>query len=212
MTATWTPNTWRDSPIRQQPIYPDPVKLNEMERRIGKYPPLVFAGEARRLKEQLGRVSEGKAFVLQGGDCAESFSDFTANIIRDQFRVMLQMAVVLTFGASLPVVKMGRMAGQFAKPRSSDNETQGNVTLPSYRGDIINGPDFSEEGADNVPDPARMEFAYFQSASTLNLFARLRLGRRYADLHEVHRWNLTASWSFLAAGGTLPRPRRAHPR
>ena len=130
---TWTPNTWRDSPIRQQPIYPDAVKLHDMERRIGKYPPLVFAGEARRLKDQLARVADGKAFALQGGDCAESYSDFTANIIRDQFRVLLQMAVVLTFGASLPVVKMGRMAGQFAKPRSSDNEVQGAVTLPSYR-------------------------------------------------------------------------------
>src|ERR1700733_332047 len=114
--ATWTPNTWRDSPIRQQPIYPDAAKLDEMERRIGKYPPLVFAGEARRLKEQLGRVSEGRAFVLQGGDCAESFADFTANIIRDQFRVLLQMAVVLTFGASLPVVKMGRMPRPLASP------------------------------------------------------------------------------------------------
>src|SRR5580704_3150422 len=187
MTATWTPNTWRDAPIRQQPVYPDPVKLDEMERRIGKYPPLVFAGEARRLKHQLARAAEGKAFVLQGGDCAESFSDFTANIIRDQFRVMLQMAVVLTFGASLPVVKMGRMAGQFAKPRSSDMEVQGNVTLPSYRGDIVNGPDFTADA--RVPDPARMEFAYFQSASTLNLLRAFASGG-YADLHEVHRWNL----------------------
>src|SRR5437588_9410819 len=164
MTATaaaWTPNTWRESPIRQQPIYPDPVKLDDMERRLGKYPPLVFAGEARRLKEQLARVSEGKAFVLQGGDCAESFSDFTANIIRDQFRVLLQMAVVLTFGASVPVVKMGRMAGQFAKPRSSDNEVQGGQSLPSYRGDIINGPEFT--AAARTPDPARMELGYFQS-------------------------------------------------
>jgi 3-deoxy-7-phosphoheptulonate synthase len=186
-TASWTPNTWRDSPIRQQPVYPDPVKLDDMERRLGKYPPLVFAGEARRLKEHLGRVSEGRAFVLQGGDCAESFSDFTANVIRDQFRVLLQMAVVLTFGASLPVVKMGRMAGQFAKPRSADMEVQGNVTLPSYRGDIINGPDFSADA--RVPDPARMEFAYFQSASTLNLLRAFASGG-YADLHEVHRWNL----------------------
>src|SRR5579862_9299932 len=185
--ATWTPNTWRDSPIRQQPVYPDPVKLDEMERRIGKYPPLVFAGEARRLKQQLALASEGRAFVLQGGDCAESFSDFTANIIRDQFRVMLQMAVVLTFGASLPVVKMGRMAGQFAKPRSSDNETVSGVTLPSYRGDIVNGPDFTAEA--RIPDPARMEFAYFQSASTLNLLRAFASGG-YADLHEVHRWNL----------------------
>ena len=186
-SAAWTPNTWRDSPIRQQPVYPDPVKLDDMERRLGKYPPLVFAGEARRLKEHLGRVAEGRAFVLQGGDCAESFSDFTANVIRDQFRVLLQMAVVLTFGASLPVVKMGRMAGQFAKPRSADMEVQGNVTLPSYRGDIINGPDFSADA--RVPDPARMEFAYFQCASTLNLLRAFASGG-YADLHEVHRWNL----------------------
>jgi 3-deoxy-7-phosphoheptulonate synthase len=186
-SAAWTPNTWRDSPIRQQPIYPDPVKLDDMERRLGKYPPLVFAGEARRLKEHLGRVAEGRAFVLQGGDCAESFSEFTANVIRDQFRVLLQMAVVLTFGASLPVVKMGRMAGQFAKPRSADLEVQGNVTLPSYRGDIINGPDFSADA--RVPDAARMEFAYFQSASTLNLLRAFASGG-YADLHEVHRWNL----------------------
>jgi 3-deoxy-7-phosphoheptulonate synthase len=183
----WTPNTWRDSPIRQVPLYPDPEKLDAMERTLGRYPPLVFAGEARRLKEALGGAAEGKAFVLQGGNCAESFSEFTANIIRDQFRVMLQMAVVLTFGASLPVVKMGRMAGQFAKPRSSDNETQGNVTLPSYRGDIINGPEFLAES--RVPDPARMEFAYFQSASTLNLLRAFASGG-YADLHEVHRWNL----------------------
>ena len=187
MTSIWTPNTWRDHPIRQAPAYPDTAKLNDMERKIGKYPPLVFAGEARRLKEQLARVSEGKAFVLQGGDCAESFSDFTANIIRDQFRVLLQMAVVLTFGASVPVVKMGRMAGQFAKPRSSDNETLDGVTLPSYRGDIVNGPEFTSDA--RIPDPARMEFAYFQSASTLNLLRAFASGG-YADLHEVHRWNL----------------------
>jgi 3-deoxy-7-phosphoheptulonate synthase len=183
----WNPNSWRDCPIRQVPSYPDTTKLEDMEARIGKYPPLVFAGEARRLKAQLAMAAEGKAFVLQGGDCAESFSDFTANIIRDTFRVLLQMAVVLTFGASLPVVKMGRMAGQFAKPRSSDTETQGGVTLPSYRGDIINGPDFTPES--RIPDPARMEFGYFQSASTLNLLRAFSSGG-YADLHEVHRWNL----------------------
>ncbi len=186
-SLTWSPNTWRDRAIRQAPTYPDAAALDTMEHKLGKYPPLVFAGEARRLKDALARVSEGKAFVLQGGDCAESFSDFTANIIRDQFRVLLQMAVVLTFGASVPVVKMGRMAGQFAKPRSSDNETIDGVTLPSYRGDIINGPDFS--AAARIPDPARMEFAYFQSASTLNLLRAFASGG-YADLHEVHRWNL----------------------
>jgi 3-deoxy-7-phosphoheptulonate synthase len=186
--GAWTPNAWRDRPIRQAPAYPDLAKLDEMERRIGRYPPLVFAGEARRLKAQLALASEGKAFVLQGGDCAESFAEFTANSIRDTFRVLLQMAVVLTFGASLPVVKMGRMAGQFAKPRSSDNETQGDTTLPSYRGDIINGPEFTAQA--RIPDPARMEFAYFQSASTLNLLRAFASGG-YADLHEVHRWNLS---------------------
>jgi 3-deoxy-7-phosphoheptulonate synthase len=194
---SWHPDSWRDCPIRQVPAYPDPVKLEEMEARIRRYPPLVFAGEARRLKAQLGQVADGKAFVLQGGDCAESFSDFTANVIRDTFRVLLQMAVVLTFGASLPVVKMGRMAGQFAKPRSSDTETQNGVTLPSYRGDIVNGPDFTVE--DRTPDPARMEFGYFQSASTLNLLRAFSSGG-YADLHEVHRWNLDfAERSPLAA-------------
>jgi 3-deoxy-7-phosphoheptulonate synthase len=183
----WNPNSWRDCPIRQVPTYPDEAKLADMEARLSKYPPLVFAGEARRLKAQLARASEGKAFVLQGGDCAESFSDFTANVIRDTFRVLLQMAVVLTFGASLPVVKMGRMAGQFAKPRSSDTETIDGITLPSYRGDIINGPDFTE--ASRIPDPGRMEFGYFQSASTLNLLRAFSSGG-YADLSEVHRWNL----------------------
>ncbi|MBV9247704.1 MAG: 3-deoxy-7-phosphoheptulonate synthase class II [Acetobacteraceae bacterium] len=184
---TWAPDSWRSCPIRQVPAYPDPARLEEMERRVGKYPPLVFAGEARRLKAQLAQAAEGKAFVLQGGDCAESFVDFTANNIRDTFRVLLQMSVVLTFGASLPVVKIGRMAGQFAKPRSSDSETQGGVTLPSYRGDIINGPEFTADA--RTPDPARMEFGYFQSASTLNLLRAFASGG-YADLHEVHRWNL----------------------
>ena len=185
--SIWTPDSWRACPIRQVPSYPDQSKLEAMEQKIGRYPPLVFAGEARRLKAQLANAAEGKAFVLQGGDCAESFSDFTANTFRDTFRVLLQMAVVLTFGASLPVVKMGRMAGQFAKPRSSDNETQGDVTLPSYRGDIVNGPEFN--AAARIPDPARMEFGYFQSASTLNLLRAFASGG-YADLHEVHRWNL----------------------
>src|SRR3984885_15376198 len=196
-TRAWNPDSWRDRPIRQVPAYPDPQKLPAMETRIGKYPPLVFAGEARRLTAHLAAAAEGKAFVLQGGDCAESFSDFTANVIRDTFRVLLQMAVVLTFGASLPVVKMGRMAGQFAKPRSSDNETQGDITLPSQHGDIVNGPEFTAEA--RIPDPARMEFGYFQSASTLNLLRAFASGG-YADLHEVHRWNLDfAARSPLAA-------------
>src|SRR6185312_7612284 len=186
-TRGWTPESWRSFPIRQLPDYPDAAKLGAVEAKLGKYPPLVFAGEARRLKSALALASEGKAFVLQGGDCAESFGDFTANVIRDTFRVLLQMAVVLTFGASVPVVKMGRMAGQFAKPRSSDTETVGGETLPSYRGDIINAPEFTPDA--RVPNPERMEFAYFQSAGTLNLL-RAFAGGGYADLHEVHRWNL----------------------
>jgi 3-deoxy-7-phosphoheptulonate synthase len=197
MAANWTPDTWRDKPIRQMPTYPDPAALSAMEARLRRYPPLVFAGEARRLKVSLAEVAEGRAFVLQGGDCAEAFGDFTANIIRDTFRVLLQMAVVLTFGAGVPVVKMGRMAGQFAKPRSSDTETLDGVTLPSYRGDIINGPDFT--AAARIPDPARMETGYFQSAGTLNLLRAFATGG-YSDLHEVHRWNLDfAERSPLAA-------------
>jgi 3-deoxy-7-phosphoheptulonate synthase len=174
-------------PIRQVPDYPDMTALTAMEAKIARFPPLVFAGEARRLKAALARAGEGQAFVLQGGDCAEGFADFTANTIRDSFRVLLQMAVVLTFGASLPVVKLGRMAGQFAKPRSSDTETKDGVTLPSYRGDIVNGPDFTPEA--RIPDPSRMEFAYMQSAGTLNLLRAFATGG-YADLHQVHRWNL----------------------
>jgi len=169
------------------PAYPDATRLAAVEDKLRRYPPLVFAGEVRRLKAALARAAEGQAFVLQGGDCAESFQDFTANIIRDTFRVLLQMAVVLTFGASLPVVKLGRMAGQFAKPRTSDTETRDGETLPSYRGDIVNGPEFTL--ADRVPDPARMETGYFQSAGMLNLLRAFATGG-YADLHEVHRWNL----------------------
>jgi 3-deoxy-7-phosphoheptulonate synthase len=188
MTARgWNPESWRQMPIRQVPDYPDLAALAAMEAKIARFPPLVFAGEARRLKAALARAGEGQTFVLQGGDCAEGFADFTANTIRDSFRVLLQMAVVLTFGASLPVVKLGRMAGQFAKPRSSDTETRDGVTLPSYRGDIVNGPDFTTDA--RIPDPARMEFAYMQSAGTLNLLRAFATGG-YADLHQVHRWNL----------------------
>ncbi len=184
----WSPESWRNHPIRQSPSYPDTTALAAVESRLKRYPPLVFAGEARRLKAALALAAEGKAFVLQGGDCAESFGDFTAVIIRDTFRVLLQMAVVLTFGASVPVVKLGRMAGQFAKPRSADTETLDGVALPSYRGDIINGPAFTAE--DRTADPARMETGYFQSAGTLNLLRAFASGG-YADLHEVHRWNLS---------------------
>src|SRR6201994_1611547 len=183
----WNPDSWRDCPIRQVPTYPDTTKLQEMEARLRRYPPLVFAGEARRLKAHLALAAEGKAFVLQGGDCAQSFSDFTANIIRDTFRVLLQMAVVLTFGAALPVVKVGRMAGQFAKPRSAPTEVIDGVELPSYRGDIINGIEFTKEA--RIPDPERLVQSYNQSAATLNLLRAFAQGG-FADLHKVHRWNL----------------------
>jgi len=185
--SRWSPKTWRTMPIRQVPAYPDADVLKATEQRLSGYPPLVFAGEARRLRAALAMAAQGRAFVLQGGDCAESFSEFTANTVRDTFRVLLQMAVVLTFGATVPVIKIGRMAGQFAKPRSSDTETLGDITLPSYRGDIINGPDFDAKS--RVPDPARMEQAYFQSAGRLNLLRAFASGG-YADLHQVHRWNL----------------------
>ena len=185
--ATWSPDTWRAHPARQLPTYPDEAALRATEVRLRAYPPLVFAGEARRLQAHLAAAAEGRAFVLQGGACAESFGEFTADIIRDTFRVLLQMAVVLTFGASLPVVKLGRMAGQFAKPRSADTETVDGRSLPSYRGDIVNGPDFTE--AARLPDPARMETGYFQSAGTLNLLRAFASGG-YANLHQVHRWNL----------------------
>ncbi|NFV80523.1 class II 3-deoxy-7-phosphoheptulonate synthase [Magnetospirillum aberrantis] len=187
MAADWTPDSWRSKPIVQVPTYPDQTKLAEAEATLGKYPPLVFAGEARRLKASLADVAEGRAFLLQGGDCAESFLEFSANNIRDTFRVLLQMAVVLTYGAAMPVVKVGRMAGQFAKPRSADIEVIDGVELPSYRGDIINGSEFTPEA--RIPDPERMLRAYNQSAATLNLLRAFAQGG-YADLHKVHQWTL----------------------
>ena len=187
LRAEWSSASWRGYPIRQAPTYPDQAAAEAVEARLRRYPPLVFAGEARRLKQQLALASEGRAFVLQGGACAESFGEFTADIIRDTFRVLLQMSVVLTFGAKVPVVKLGRMAGQFAKPRSSDMETLGGRSLPAYRGDIINGSEFTE--ASRIPDPLRMETGYFQSAGTLNLLRAFASGG-YANLHQVHRWNL----------------------
>ncbi|MCI5060433.1 MAG: 3-deoxy-7-phosphoheptulonate synthase class II [Alphaproteobacteria bacterium] len=187
MNENWSPDSWKTKPAQQLPDYPDPAKLQWAEGVIGDMPPLVFAGEARELKQQLATVCAGEAFVLQGGDCAESFSEFGANKIRDTFRVLLQMAIVMTFGGVMPTIKMGRMAGQFAKPRSSDFETQDGVELPSYRGDIINKLEFTEEG--RVPDPERMIRAYNQSAATLNLLRAFARGG-YADLNEVHRWNL----------------------
>jgi 3-deoxy-7-phosphoheptulonate synthase len=187
MAKTWSPNSWRGKPIRQVPHYPDAALLGEVEGRLRTYPPLVFAGEARKLKKQLAEVAEGRAFLLQGGDCAESFAEHGADNIRDFFRVFLQMSVVLTFGAAQPVVKVGRIAGQFAKPRSGDTETVDGVTLPSYRGDIINGIEFTE--ASRTPDPNRQEMAYRQSAATLNLLRAFAQGG-YANLENVHKWML----------------------
>lgn len=187
MAQKWTPDSWRARPVLQVPEYPDAEKLTAVETEMRQYPPLVFAGEARSLKRDLAKVARGEAFLLQGGDCAESFAEFHPDNIRDTFRVMLQMAVVLTFGAALPVVKVGRMAGQFAKPRSAPTETIDGVTLDSYRGDMVNGMDFTE--AERVPDPDRMKRVYHQSASTLNLLRAFAQGG-YADLHKVHQWNL----------------------
>ncbi len=183
----WTPSSWRDKPIQQVPLFPDPRALADVEDRLKSWPPLVFAGEARALKRALGDVAEGRGFMLQGGDCAESFAEHGADNIRDFFRVFLQMAVVLTFAGSQPVVKVGRIAGQFAKPRSSDTETRDGVTLPSYRGDIINGIGF--DAASRIPDPNRQEMAYRQSAATLNLLRAFAQGG-YASLDNVHRWML----------------------
>src|ERR1700754_4813367 len=183
----WGRESGRAKPIEQSPVYPDAAGLAAVEKQLRTYPPLVFAGEARRLKAQLARVSEGKAFLLQGGDCAESFAEFHPDNIRDTFRVLLQMAIVLTFGASCPVVKVGRLAGQFAKPRTEDVEVRDGVTLPSYRGDMVNGMDFTPEA--RKPDPNRLMQVYNQSASTLNLLRAFAQGG-YADLHRVHRWNL----------------------
>ncbi|MDX1483784.1 MAG: 3-deoxy-7-phosphoheptulonate synthase class II [Alphaproteobacteria bacterium] len=187
MASKWTPSSWREKPILQQPEWPDPDKVTEVETTLASYPPLVFAGEARRLTEQLGRAAEGKAFLLQGGDCAESFAEFHPDNIRDTFRVLLQMAIVLTYGAACPVVKVGRMAGQFAKPRSADTETQDGLTLPSYRGDSVNAMEFTADA--RTPDPERLVKAYAQSAATLNLLRAFSQGG-FADLHRVHRWNL----------------------
>ncbi len=187
MTKEWNPSTWINKEIKQQPIYPDLNKLKEAEDILGKYPPLVFAGEVRNLKTKLADATEGKSFLLQGGDCAESFAEFSADNIRDTFKVILQMAVILTFSGGCPIVKVGRIAGQFAKPRSSDNETVGDITLPSYRGDIINDIAFTKEA--RTPDPQRMIKAYNQSAATHNLLRAFARGG-LADLHQINKWNL----------------------
>jgi 3-deoxy-7-phosphoheptulonate synthase len=192
MAERWTRDSWRKKPIVQVPDYPDLAALSNVERQLASYPPLVFAGEARNLKELLGGVANGEGFLLQGGDCAESFTDpsannISANNIRDFLRVFLQMAVVLTYAASVPVVKVGRLAGQFAKPRSSPTEKKNGLELPSYRGDVINGPEFSV--AARTPDPQRQIEAYRHSASTLNLVRALTHGG-YASLGRVHQWML----------------------
>ena len=184
---TWNRDSWREFNILQQPTYPNLKELTEAEEKLKALPPLVFAGEARSLKNELAKVCNGEAFLLQGGDCAESFTNFNANNIRDMFKVLLQMAIVLTFAGGYPVVKVGRVAGQFAKPRSSDFEEANGIKLPSYRGDIINGFEFDEKA--RVPDPKRMIEAYYQSASTMNLLRAFSRGG-LADLHQVHKWNL----------------------
>jgi 3-deoxy-7-phosphoheptulonate synthase len=187
MLAAWKLDSWRSKPIVQVPEYPDPLALADVERNLRNFPPLVFVKEVRDLKEKLAGVAAGKAFLLQGGDCAESFKEHKTDYIRDYFQLFLQMALILTFAGSSQVVKIGRVAGQFAKPRSSPTEKKDGLELPSYRGDIINGPDFTAE--DRIPDPRRQLEAYRQSAATLN-FLRALLDGGYASLDNVHRWEL----------------------
>ena len=184
---SWTPRSWRNFPIKQQPTYQDKERLKKAEETLSSFPPLIFAGEARRLKEKLAAAGRGEAFLLQGGDCAESFSDFNAKNIKNLFKLMLQMNMVLMYSTGKPVVKVGRIAGQFAKPRSSDFEEVNGVKLPSYRGDIINGIEFTQEA--RVPNPDNMIKAYNQSAATLNLLRAFSRGG-LADLNKVHQWNL----------------------
>jgi len=187
MTERWSPDSWRGKPIQQAPAYPDARALEAVERQLAGFPPLVFAGEARKLRRALGKVAAGEAFLLQGGDCAESFAEHSADNIRDFFRLFLQMAVVLTFAGSCPVVKVGRVAGQFAKPRSAGTEVVDGVELPSYRGDIVNDIDFAAQA--RTPDPERQVSAYRQSAATLNLIRAFATGG-YANLDNAHRWML----------------------
>ncbi len=185
--TNWQKSGWRNMPRVQMPEYTDEAALNAVEAQLAKYPPLVFAGEARRLKSALAEAAEGRAFLLQGGDCAESFAEFSADNIRDTFKVMLQMAMVLTYGAKVPVVKVGRMAGQFAKPRSAPTEIIDGVELPSFRGDIINDLPFTSEA--RTPNPQKMLQAYTQAAASLNLLRAFSTGG-YADVHQVHSWTL----------------------
>ena len=183
----WKINSWRKYPVKHIPEYPDKKELNQVLDKMKTFPPLVFAGETRHLKQQLAEVVDGKAFLLQGGDCAESFAEFHPDNIRDTFKLMLQMSLVLTYSASLPVVKLGRIAGQFSKPRSAPTEVKDGIELPSYLGDNINGIEFNEKA--RVPDPKRLFKAYSQSAATLNLVRAFCHGG-FADLKKVHTWNL----------------------
>jgi 3-deoxy-7-phosphoheptulonate synthase len=194
--VTWTKSSWRNNPRIQMPDYPDAAHLQRVERKLASYPPLVFAGEARQLQNQLAQVARGEAFLFQGGDCAESFAEFSADNLRDTFRLILQVSMVLTYGAKMPVVKVGRMAGQFAKPRSSPTEKIGGVELPSYKGDIINGFDFTPES--RQPDPDRILQAYTQAAASLNLLRAFSQGG-YADLAQVHAWTLSFTESSKVA-------------
>ncbi|MGW8360811.1 class II 3-deoxy-7-phosphoheptulonate synthase [Streptomyces wedmorensis] len=178
--------SWQSLPAAQQPEYPDPQALREVVADLASYPPLVFAGEADQLRTRMAAVARGEAFLLQGGDCAEAFDAVSADQIRDKLKTLLQMGVVLTYAASVPVVKVGRIAGQYSKPRSSPTETRDGVTLPSYRGDSVNGQAFTE--AARTPDPQRLKRMYHASASTLNLVRAFTTGG-YADLHQVHAWN-----------------------
>jgi 3-deoxy-7-phosphoheptulonate synthase len=187
MAERWTPDSWRKKPIRQVPDYPDAAALAEVEGHLRNFPPLVFVKEVRDLKDKLAEVAQGRSFLLQGGDCAESFKEHKTDYIRDYFQLFLQMALILTFVGNMRVVKVGRVAGQFAKPRSSPTEKQNGVELPSYRGDIINGPEFTPEA--RTPDPRRQLQAYRQSAATLN-FLRALLDGGYASLDNAHRWEL----------------------
>jgi len=184
---SWSPSSWREFPIKQQPEYQDLELLKKVEEELGKYPPLIFAGEARNLKEDLAKVGRGEAFLLQGGDCAESFASFGADSIKNLFKLMLQMNMILMYSSGKQVIKVGRVAGQFAKPRSSDFEEKSGVKLPSYRGDIVNDVDFTSEA--RIPDPLKLIKAYNQSAATMNLLRAFSRGGM-ADLNEVHRWNL----------------------
>jgi 3-deoxy-7-phosphoheptulonate synthase len=194
MQERWSPDSWREHPASQQPEWPDPAALDATLKSLSTVPPLVFAGEARHLRRALGHVSAGEAFLLQAGDCAESFTEFSADAIRDKLKVILQMAVVLTYGAGVPVVKVGRIAGQFAKPRTSPTECVGDVVVPSFRGHLVNGD--APTLAARTPDPARLLTAYNQSASTLNLLRAFTKGG-FADLSEVHTWNQ----EFVATSG-----------